>query len=257
MASFAVVPKDASVDTETQSDAPCVTPKPQQTNQKGRVAVGFVATAALMATGAAVAITKSTSAAQVSDVDGAQIVGLQSCAKPDTGCSDWATAKIGNLLTFATEAECTSQCAANSACKFSNYQTEDCGTGANSAHKGACYLFTSCTEVKNDCWDLTPAGCTPSPAPPTTTEKDMGCSNWATAQIGNLLTFATEAECTAQCAANSACVYSNYQTEDCGTGEESAHKGACYLFTSCTKEVNKCWDLTGPGTATTTTTTAR
>merc|ERR1712224_504519 len=106
----------------------------------------------------------------------------------------------------------------------------------------------------NDCWDLTPAGCTPSPAPPTTTEKDMGCSNWETAKIGNLLTFATEQECTAQCAANSACVYSNYQTEECGTGDNSAHKGACYLFSSCTKEINKCWDLTGPPTATTTTT---
>jgi len=162
MASFAVVPKDASTDTETQSDVPCVTPEPQQANQKRRVLVSFVAAAALMAAGAAVAATKNTSAAQsMFDVEDAQMVSLQSCTKAGIGCADWETAKIGNLLTFATEAECTLQCTDNPACLFSNFQPGDC-SDAEGAYKGACYLFSACTEENNTCWDLTPKACSAS-----------------------------------------------------------------------------------------------
>jgi len=157
-------------ETETHSDAPCVTPEPQQANQKRRVLVGFVAAAALMAAGAAVAATKNTSAAQPTfDVGDAQMVSLQSCTKADTGCEDWEEAMIGNLLTFDTEAECTLQCTGNPTCLFSNYQPADCGTGAESAHKGACYLFKACAEESNPCWDLTPKSCTALTTTTTTT----------------------------------------------------------------------------------------
>merc|ERR1712238_112894 len=144
----AVVPNDASADTETGSDVPCVTAEPQQTNQKRRVALGLIAAAALMATGAAVTTTKPTSATQWA--------GAVSMAVTTNGmgCSDWETVKIGNLLNFNTLAECTAQCAANPGCTYSNYQPGGCSSDED-AEKGACYLFSSCDEEKNTCWDLT------------------------------------------------------------------------------------------------------
>merc|ERR1711988_374956 len=77
------------------------------------------------------------------------------------GCADWETAKIGNLLTFSTEAESTLQCTDNPSCAFSNFQPGDC-SDAEGAYKGACYLFSTCTEENNTCWDLTPKSCTAS-----------------------------------------------------------------------------------------------
>lgn len=247
MASFAVVPNDASADTETQSDVPCVTAEPQQTNQKRRVALGLIAAAALMATGAAVTTTKSTSATQWA--------GAVSMAVTTNGmgCSDWETVKIGNLLNFNTLAECTAQCEANPYCAFANYQPGDC-SGGDGSSAGSCYLFSGCTQEPNPCWDLVDVRSTPA----TCTKKGMGCSNWETAKLGNLLNFATEAQCTAQCAANTGCTYSNYQPGGCSS-DEDAEKGACYLFSSCDEEKNTCWDLTPASgcSSTTSTTTPR
>merc|ERR1712224_1193684 len=48
-------------DSESASDAPCVAPQPEQSTRQRRVVTGVVAAAALMATGAAVTVTRKAS----------------------------------------------------------------------------------------------------------------------------------------------------------------------------------------------------
>jgi hypothetical protein len=66
------------------------------------------------------------------------------------GCSNWREAAMSVVKSAD---QCGAACTANSSCKFFNYQPAACD-GPEQNQEGACYLFTSCTELANKCWDL-------------------------------------------------------------------------------------------------------
>lgn len=258
MASFTVVPKDAATETETQSDVPAVAPEPQ-TNHKRRVLVGFVATAALLATGAAVAATKSSTTAQWKNSAGAV---SKYATFNSTGCADWETQMI-SLKNFDTRAKCDEECAKTSSCKYANYQPGRCQAGVEGAGPGSCYLFKDCKMEPNTCWDLTESGSGGSSTTWTETKK-TGCANWATLKL-KFIAATSKSACEKACDDHNAgspaarCEAFNFQPSDKCTGEE-AGAGGCYLFKAgCQQEAMDCWDLytnrlTTTATVTTTTT---
>jgi hypothetical protein len=263
-----VVPQEAATDTETQSDCVLVEAQQPQTNQKRRVLVGFVATAALLATGAAVATTKSSTTAQWKSSAGAV---SKWATFNSTGCGDWETQMI-SLKKVDTRAKCDEECEKTSACKYANYQPGQCQAGADGAYPGACYLFKGCAMEHNTCWDLTESGSgggsTGSKCG--TFKGNLGCGDWKTQMIGGLRKVDSRAKCDEECEKTSACKYANYQPgncqananggSNCAGGACDAYPGACYLFKGCAMEHNTCWDLTefggcGSTTVTVTTTT--
>ncbi len=59
------------------------------------------------------------------------------------GCSNWREAAMSVVKSAD---QCGAACTANSSCKFFNYQPAACD-GPEQNQEGACYLFTSCTEL--------------------------------------------------------------------------------------------------------------
>jgi hypothetical protein len=275
MASFTVVPKDAATETETQSDVPAVAPEPQ-THQKRRVLVGFVATAALLATGAAVAATKSSTTAQWKNSAGAVSKYVDSHVK--TGCANWEALNL-KFITGTSRSECDKAChdfnAGSPAAKceaFNFLPSDQCTGDRGGLGAGSCYLFKGgCNMKTDDCWDyytIAGSGGSNGCKGNKQTWEGRGCSDWK-AQMISLTKVDTRAKCDEECEKNSACKYANYQPGNCQAnaaggsncvgGACDAYPGACYLFKGCNMEGNTCWDLTefgcGPSTTVTVTTT--
>lgn len=267
MASFTVVPKDAATETETetQSDAPAVAPEPQ-THQKRRVLVGFVATAALLATGAAVAATKSSTTAQWKNSAGAVSEYVDSHV--NTGCSNWADLNL-KFITGTSRSACDAACHNFNTCEAYNFLPSDQCTGdRDGLGAGSCYLFKKgCNMQSNDCWDYytiksgnTWLQCKDGKQ----THQGKGCGDWRTQMIGGLREGYTKAKCDEECEKSSDCKYANFQPGTCHTnahgglncagGACDASPGACYLFKGCAIEDNTCWDLTSFECSTTTVT---
>jgi len=271
-------------DSESASDAPCVAPQPEQSLRQRRVVTGVVAAAALMATGAAVTVTKQASSASSST----QVNSALSEATvlqfeiSDMGCSDWEAQKI-SLTTESGAAACVAKCNLDSTCMFANYQDMNCpGNGEECAGtgSGSCYLFKGCTYETNKYWNLYPSDNNPTSACTMSTEtEDTGCSNWATLQLKPSpppFMTATEEDCFNACAADSTCKFGNWQkleNDKCPDNDplgfpyaSQQGKGACYMFkgdkcegnpsdtTKVIGEKNICWNLCTKGTTTTTTT---
>jgi len=259
-----------------------VTPQPEQSTRQRRVVTGVVAAAALMATGAAVTVTRqaSSSAQLDSALSEATLIQFEIS---DMGCSDWATQKI-SLTTESSAQSCLDKCNADTLCKFANYQDQSCpGNGEECAGTGvgSCYLFKGCTFETNKYWNLYPSNNNPTTAC-STTYKDTGCSNWLELQMEAYplepFVTASEGDCFNACAATEGCKYGNYQkldNSDCPDNSPAGFpyaskqgKGACYMFKEGTcaltppgvegpesiGERNHCWNLCSKGSSTTTTT---
>jgi len=266
-------------DSESASDAPCVAPQPKQSTRQRRVVTGVVAAAALMATGAAVTVTrKASSSTQLESA--LSVAAVSQFEISDMGCSDWATQKI-SLTTEASAASCLNKCNLDSTYMFANYQDQDCpGNGEECAGtgKGSCYLFKGCTYETNSYWNLYPSDNNPTSACTIGTEgEDTGCANWADLQLPPSpppFMTATEEDCFNACAADSTCKFGNWQKLENSQCPDSSPagfpyasqqgKGACYMFKGpdctgtnpgkSTGEKNICWNLCTKGTTTTTTT---
>jgi len=266
-------------DSESASDAPCVAPQPEQSTRQRRVVTGVVAAAALMATGAAVTVTRQASSSPQLE-NTVSMAGITDSEISDMGCSDWATQKI-SLTTEASAASCVSKCDLDSTCMFANYQDRACpGNGEECAGTGvgSCYLFKGCTYEANSYWNLYVSNNNLMTSCTIGSEgEDTGCLNWEQIQMPNApppIKTATEEDCFRMCAADPTCKFGNWQkleNSQCPDNDPGGFpyasqqgKGACYMFKGpeCTGtnpgksigEKNICWNLCTKGTTTTTTT---
>lgn len=258
-----------------------MTPQPDQSTRQRRVVTGVVAVAALMATGAAVTVTRQAgSSVQVesevslaTDVTGRMIANM--------GCSDWANQ--GPVTQESSAEACVAKCDADPTCMYANYQDQPCpGNGEECAGTGVghCYSFKTCAYETNSYWNLYVST---NVAMTTCTlgadGENTGCANWKDLQMPPSpppFVTVTEEDCFRACEANPTCEYGNWQKLENSQCPDKAPagfpyasqegKGACYMFSKgpksegCTGnkpgigEENICWNLCTKSTSTTTTT---
>jgi len=270
-------------DSESASDAPCVAPQQEQSTRQRRVVTGVVAAAALMATGAAVTVTKrANSSVQVDGaLSAATTVTTIEFEMSDMGCSDWETQKIGDYFPTTGPQACLDKCNAEPLCMFANYMDQNCpdnGEWCAGTSSGSCYMFKGCTFEYNKYWNLYPSNNNPT-TPCSTISLNTGCANWHSIQMAPYpnepFVTATEEDCYDACAATPDCKYGNWQkieNDKCPDDEplgfpyaSQQGKGACYMFNGeCTGskstgstgigEENVCWNLCSKVSSTTTTT---
>lgn len=136
----------------------------------------------------------------------------------ETGCSDWETQKVGDMMTATSDLDCLNKCLDVSGASYANYQSTGCHDATLGAKPGACYCFSGCTMVGNTCWDListsptgieastTEASPTPQPTPQVTMvhPASASCAGPQDPTFKNIAgTFATPEECAEEIIAKS------------------------------------------------------
>lgn len=248
----------SSVDTETatESDVGEMRGLIRHSEQEAgarlppRYALFGVAVSAVLLCGVMAVNGFSKSTANKSNADMTLGDGLVSAVSSKTkvthrvGCNNWERIRLKLIMDLASDDDCETHCKLTSGCTSFGYQPTDCGDPDLAVKKAACYLwYDTCDEGPNTCWDEYTLD--PSEIKPPTwqiTGPRMGCSNWASIQMGNGSIEDSAGACGLKCESTPGCQGFGFQPGVC-SGEERAAQGACYLWKGpCQQEKNPCWD---------------
>lgn len=212
-----------------------------QQNQSFRVAVGILLIAAVLATGAVVAMMQPGFIQSTDNEVELEANNLWSTS-PRRGCDNWETIAL-NKVRMTDVDSCGNDCKNTAGCKGFGFQPGQCGTDGLGDQPFTCYLWGGiCKEGHNPCWDQHNMLIPKAPAWLLTANR-RGCANWRDIQIGKTTTKSSEGSCGLACLATVGCTSFNFQPGPC-TGPEMVGKGACMLFKGdCAQESNNCWDL--------------
>jgi hypothetical protein len=241
---MAYSPADQAVDTETASEVDSLVAPPQPASGvRRRALLGVAGACAVVAAGAAATAFKAPAEAAASSAS-ALVSASNSTLKHRMGCANWKQILITEEAN-SDATKCHKLCDSTAGCAAYNLEASSCANQGDNQGKApnTCYIFAaSCTEKKNDCWDLHEESA-PSGEDWKVYKSGMGCENWHELTLATLPDV-NEHQCGLACSKDPACKRFNIQTKQQASCPGTNKVGTCYLFKAgCTEKANECWDL--------------